>query len=351
MLACGMEGGRHLRETIDSQPGLVARLLQDERAVTALAPRIEGARRIFLVGTGTSFHGALVGEHIFRSVGRDAWAVPAFEFVHFGPALREDDGLILISHRGSKRFSNQALEKFAKHSEAWLVVTGEGSAYQGDGVILTCPQEQSSVHTASHVGAMLRLAQLASAVATGDPAPWSPELRELPARIEAASQLRSAVAAVVRELDLSRPVHFLGAGPGWATAMEGALKLGEASYLSTVAHEIEGVLHGPILSIGKKQAVLVVASAGPSRARTQQVVAAFAAIGASIVVVGPASATVAGATWSLTTPEAPEVLAPLLNVVPLQWLAFEGARLVGVDPDTFRRTDPAYAASQEAAPL
>ncbi|MDQ6711409.1 MAG: SIS domain-containing protein, partial [Candidatus Dormibacteraeota bacterium] len=289
MLPCGMEGGTHLRETIESQPSLVARLLQDESAVTALAPRIEAARRIFLVGTGTSFHGAIVGEHLFRSVGRDAWAIPAFEFVHFGPALREDDALILISHRGSKRFSNQALEKFANHSGAWLVVTGEGSAFQGDAVTLTCPQEQSSVHTASHVGAMVRLAQLASSVATGDPAAWSPELRELPARIEAASHLRPAVADVVGELDLSRPVHFVGAGPGWATAMEGALKLGEASYVSTAAHELEGVLHGPILSIGGGQGVILVTAPGTTLARTREVAAALRAVGATLTTVGPAA--------------------------------------------------------------
>ncbi len=346
-----MEGGRHLRETIESQPSLVAKLLQDEGAVTALRPRIEAARRIFLVGTGTSFHGAMVGEHLFRSVGRDAWAIPAFEFVHFGPVLREDDGLILISHRGSKRFSNQALEKFAEHSDAWLVVTGEGSAFQGDGVLLTCPQEQSSVHTASHVGAMLRLAQLADALAPGDAATWSAALQLLPARIEAASQLRSAVAEVVRELDLSRPIHFVGAGPGWATAMEGALKLGEASYVSTAAHELEGVLHGPILSIGRGQGVVLVSAAGTALARLREVAAALVAVGASVTGVGPTTAGLTGPRWSLETPEVPEVLAPIVNVIPLQWLAYEAARRVSVDPDTFRRTDPAYAASQKAAPL
>jgi glucosamine--fructose-6-phosphate aminotransferase (isomerizing) len=293
----------------------------------------------------------MVGEHLFRSVGRDTWAIPAFEFVHFGPVLCEDDALILISHRGSKRFSNQALEKFAEHSEAWLVVTGEGSAFQGDGVILTCPQEQSSVHTASHVGAMVRLAQLANALAPGDPPTWSPALQELPTRIEAASQLRSAVAEVVRELDLSRPVHFVGAGPGWATAMEGALKLGEAAYVSTAAHELEGVLHGPILSIGGGQGVVLMTAPGTTLARTREVAAALAAVGASLTTIGPANPSVSGQRWSIATPAVPEALAPIVNVIPLQWLAYEAARRVGVDPDTFRRTDPAYAASQEAAPL
>jgi len=84
--------------------------------------------------------------------------------VHYGPDLGADDALVLISHRGSKRFSNEALERFASKSDAWVVVTGEGSAFEGAGAIRTCPQEKSSVHTASHTGAMVRLAQLARAL-------------------------------------------------------------------------------------------------------------------------------------------------------------------------------------------
>ena len=68
----------------------------------------------------------MVGEHLFRSAGRDAWALPAFELVNYQPNLRADDALILISHRGTKRFSKQTLEAFAARSSAWIVITGEG---------------------------------------------------------------------------------------------------------------------------------------------------------------------------------------------------------------------------------
>jgi len=346
-----MEAGEHLRETIESQAALVERLLGDEQAASAVAPRIAAARRIFLVGTGTSFHGAMVGEFLFRTAGRDAWAVPAFEFVHYGPDLRADDALVLISHRGSKRFSNEALERFASKSDAWVVVTGEGSAFEGAGAIRTCPQEKSSVHTASHTGAMVRLAQLARALSVGGLSDWDSSLRDLPAGLASASQLRRTVAAFAGALDLSRPVHFVGAGPAWATAMEGALKLGEASYVSTVAHELEGVLHGPLLSIGSGQAVVVISPAGPSLPRAREVIAALKAIGAVVVAVGSAAKGLGGTAWSLQTPTFPEALAPIINVIPLQWLSYEVARRVGVDPDTFRSTDAAYAAAQEAPHL
>jgi DNA-binding MurR/RpiR family transcriptional regulator len=80
-----------------------------------------------LAGTGTSFHGALAGQFILRSAGFEAWALRAFELANYPPALRPDDGLILLSHRGSKRFSRESLESFAHESQRWIAITGEGS--------------------------------------------------------------------------------------------------------------------------------------------------------------------------------------------------------------------------------
>ena len=61
---------------------------------------------------GTSYHGALIGQFMLRSAGREAWAVRAFEFANYPPALRAADGLILLSHRGTKRFSRESLKAF-----------------------------------------------------------------------------------------------------------------------------------------------------------------------------------------------------------------------------------------------
>ncbi|HUE67154.1 MAG TPA: hypothetical protein VMP38_03150, partial [Candidatus Acidoferrum sp.] len=97
------EPGSFLKATLEGQPAELKRLLADDSAARA-ADRLRGCKRIFLAGTGTSYHGALAGQFILRSVGLDAWAVRAFELANYPPALRPDDGLILLSHRGSKRF-------------------------------------------------------------------------------------------------------------------------------------------------------------------------------------------------------------------------------------------------------
>jgi len=280
---------------------------------------------------------------MLRSAGLDAWAVRAFEFANYPPAFGPADGLILLSHRGSKRFSRTTLELFASSSDRWVVITGEGSALEGDGVVHTVEQEKSPVHTASHTAAMLRLAQIA--IALGNPA-WEDELSRIPDAVAAAVASREEVAVAAASVALGSLVHFAGGGPARATAYEGALKLREASHhVSAEGHDIEGILHGPLVSIQPDQAAVLVAQPGAALDRTREVSQALHEIGVRVLAVGPAALQVEAAHRALT-PEVSEVLAPIVNVVPLQWLAYDVAARRGVDADSFRRDEARYAAAQ-----
>ena len=335
--------GAFLKATLEGQPTELARLLHDG-AVKPAAGRLHGSRRIFLVGTGTSFHGALAGQFILRSAGLEAWAVRAFEFANYPPAVHGDDGLILLSHRGSKRFSRDSLTSFMASNPHWIAVTGEASALEGEGVLHTVEQERSPVHTASHTSAMLRVAQIACEL--GHPG-WRASLADIPETVASAIRLRDQVAAAVTDMNLDSVVHFVGGGPARATSYEGALKLREAAHrVSAEGHDVEGILHGPLISIQDGQSAVVVAQPGPSLERAREVTAALRTIGVMVLAVGP-SAGLVGATLGVVTPEVDEVLAPLINVIPLQWLAYEASRRMGVDADTFRRDEPGYAAAQK----
>jgi len=325
------EPGGYLKATLESQPAELRRLLSDDLAERA-ASRLRDCSRIFLVGTGTSFHGALAGQFMLRSAGLEAWAVRAFEFANYPPAHRDSDGLILLSHRGSKRYSRGALEGFAQRSSRWLAITGEGSPMEGEGVVRTVAQEKSPVHTASHTGAMVRLAQVTAAL--GHPA-WTEQLSEIPGEVQARVDSGDAIAARLRDVELGPVAHFVGGGPARATAYEGALKLREATHLvSAEGHDVEGILHGPLVSIQRGQTVVLITQPGPSLERLGEVAAALGEIGANVM------------TMEAGPNALDEVLAPIVNVVPLQWLAYHASRKLGVDADSFRRDEPAYAAAQ-----
>jgi glutamine---fructose-6-phosphate transaminase (isomerizing) len=338
--------GEHLLQTIESQPTMVERLLADRHAVTDAASRLRGAQRIYIVGTGTSYHGSQVGEHLLRSAGIAAQAVPAFEFAQYGPRPESDDGLILISHRGVKQFSAAALDEFRGRSKRWVVITGEGSPLQGAGALTTCPQEVSSVHTASHVGTMVRLAQLAVALAKdrgfGVPM-WEAALSLLPETVAANVATRSRCEEVIEKVSLDRPSHFIGGGPAWASASEGALKLREAAHVQAEGHELENFLHGPLISVEAGQTAFLIAEPGPALERTAQIGRALTAIGANVVGIGSGADQLDGAHSTIASHRLPEVLAPIANVIPLQWMAYLASIRRGVDADTFRRDDPPYA--------
>ena len=81
-----MSEGAYLLRTLESQPRELARLLADDSAARA-AERLQDAGRIFLVGTGTSFHGALAGQYMLRGAGREAWADPLYSATYVGGLL------------------------------------------------------------------------------------------------------------------------------------------------------------------------------------------------------------------------------------------------------------------------
>lgn len=339
----GHDPGALLKATIEVQADELARLLADDSAAEA-ARRLADASRIFVVGTGTSYHGALVGQFMLRSAGREAWAVRAFEFANYPPAVRSGDGLILLTHRGTKRFSLESLDAFTGSNERWIAIAGLGAPIEGDGVVRTVEQERSPVHTASHTTALLRLAQIASRL--GSPR-WHGQLADLPGAVVAAIGLRGEVATALAGMNLAEPVYFVGGGPGRATAFEGALKIREAAHVvSAEGHDVEGILHGPLVSVQAGQSAVVLAQPGPALERTREVAQALTEIGAAVVAVGPEAGAIAAAT-RIVTPGLEEELAPIANVVPLQWLAYEAARRVGVDADSFRRDEPRYAEAQK----
>ena len=189
---------------------------------------------------------------------------------------------------------------------------------------------------------MVRLAQLA--VALGSP-PWKDGLARLPNATREALALRPQVIQAIDRLRLGRVIHFVGGGPAYATALEGALKLREAAYVSTEGHDVESILHGPLISLNAEDSAVVIAQHGASLERTAELTAALREIGTPTLAVGPSAAGLTDTAARLETPAIDELLAPIVNVVPLQCLALEVSRRLGVDADSFRK-EGRYAAAQ-----
>lgn len=342
-------------ETIQSQPRELRRLLTEGwEGADEAAARLASARRVFLIGTGTSLHACQVGEHLLRLAGLDAWAVPAMDFSLYPRPLRGDDAAIVVSHRGTKLFSVRGLKQAFAEGLSVIGVTGQGSPMEGPQVILrTVPQETSSCHTASYTTAMLVLAQIAVRLGalTGRTAAANlrPDLERLPDWVERVLLREDDVRAVAHDAARRPRLMYTGAGPNSPTATEGALKAKEAAYVTAEGLQLEQLIHGPLVAVQREDLAILVSASGPAAGRLRETAAALATIGTRTWIVGEA---VEGASGDRFASEGvPELLSPLLLVVPLQLLAEFLAQERGANPDTLRADDPVYKEAMAKIPL
>jgi glucosamine--fructose-6-phosphate aminotransferase (isomerizing) len=300
-----------MRETMDSQPALLRELLADTGPVERAAERLRG-RRVLLSGTGTSWHAANHGAWMLRGAGVDAWPVPAIDMAHHGPVPGEGDALVLLSHRGTKQQTTSALKRARQAGATTVTIGGRGAP----GIdVETSQPERSPAFTSSHLGALTRLAQLATALGA--------DLGRLDALPDAtAEELEGGL-----ELDLPRRLlEFVGAGPNQWTAAEASLKVRETAYVAAEGLGVEQLMHGPSVALGDDDALVVFDGGGPAQGRLHEVSDLIQAWGVPV--------------YRLRR----EALGEQLSVFPLtvlaQRIALEAAERLGTNPDSFGKDLP-----------
>jgi len=297
-----------MAKTMERQPEDLGRILDDWVPIEAAAALLAG-RRIFVVGTGTSWHAASLGAYFLRLAGAEAWAVSAADTAVWGPRPTPADALVLLSHRGTKRYTGQVLESARAQGIPTVAIGG----VDAPGVdIETVVQETAGTFTASHLGALARLAQLAVRLGAdlGD-------LGAVPGAVAAALEAPSpAVESPERGLD------FVGAGPNGWTAAEGALKVREAAHLFTAGWPAEQLLHGPGWALGSRDALVCLDGGGPGAERLAELADAIEKRGARV--------------YRFAARELDEALSVFPLTVVVQRIALDFALLLGTDPDNVR---------------
>jgi glutamine---fructose-6-phosphate transaminase (isomerizing) len=342
----------HMYDAIHSQPEAFASVLgRNGAAVDEFAAGASSCGRLFIVGIGTSYHAARIGEHLFREYGGgiDVRAVHSFDFALYGPDLAPGDCVVGVSHRGTKRYTAQALRRAREAGCRTALVTGEGTvSVEAGAVFRTVAQERSSAHTVSCTTAVAVLAHLAWRVGyhrTGSEAFGEDLLREdLPAALHEALGAEEQVEQLAREHVMRRRIWLLGGGPSAVTAEEVALKIKETSYLQAEGMSTETMLHGPFQCVEAEDLFVLVAPTGAAQERTLEVAELVDEVGGACLIVGD------GAVDSLQErrrflgmPGVPEPLSALTCLVPLQLFAYYLALARGTNPDSFRAEDPRFA--------
>lgn len=312
-----------MRETMERQPADLRALLADPGPVEAVAGRLEG-RRVLLVGTGTSWHAANHGVWLLREAGVEAWAVQAFDAALYGPLPGEGEALVLLSHRNTKRYSSEVLARARAAGVETVVISGRGASGAD---VETVEQERCAAFTASHLGALMRLAQLAAALG----ASLGP-LEDVPGAVE---EVLGRPGRIVEAPE--RLLELTGAGPNQWTAAEGALKVRETARVAAEGLSVEQLLHGPSVALDERDALVCLDGGGPGAQRLAEVADAAEACGTQVVRLRESA------------------LGEQLSVFPLtvlvQRIALECAEQLGRDPCAFGYDVPGRREAWGAIPL
>jgi glucosamine--fructose-6-phosphate aminotransferase (isomerizing) len=293
-----------LAETVANQGAVLRHAL--ELDLDSSGAKLAESERVWLVGTGTSEHAALLGAAMLTTAGLDAAAVSGQGFVVAPPRFGPGDAVIVISHTASTTFARQAREEALAAGARVVSITGEGKDWPE--AIEAAPPERSETYTASYLAALLVLARLAAFDGAS--------LAALPALVEAA-----AAEPTLIERPPTRLTVLFGAGPAAVTAREGALKLREASRVLAEGFESEYLLHGSAVPLTEDDHLVAIDPDADPTGLTAEVARAAEHEGIAVTRLAP-------------PPDLPPLLAQLPLTARLQSLASDWADLRTVDPDT-----------------
>jgi glucosamine--fructose-6-phosphate aminotransferase (isomerizing) len=254
--------------------------------------------------------------------------------------------VIGVSQSGETVDTLQAM-RHAREDGAHLVVVSNvvdsSMAREADGVLYTRAGPEVCVASTKTVVAQmvalellaLHLAQVRGTLEDGVVAGHLAALGALEGLVSTALDRSDAVASVARALADASDFFFLGRHAGFPTALEGALKLKELSYLHAEGYPGGELKHGPIAVIEPGCVVVAIATGGPLREKMLSNVSEVKARGATVVIVAAdGDDEVASlADYVLLVPGTDELLSPVVDIVPLQQLAYHLARLRGLDVD------------------
>ena len=309
--------------------------------------RFLNARRIIFVACGTSWHAGLIGEYLFEDhCGSEVKVEYASEFRYRNPVIHPDDVVIAISQSGETADTLAAIE-LAKSKGAFVygicnVVGSSIARATHSGTYIHVGPEIGVASTKAFTGQVTVLVMMAMMIAKMkgviDEEKYREALRGLiamPDNIKTVLGQHEHIRSVASIFTYARNFLYLGRGCNYPTAMEGALKLKEISYIHAEGCPAAEMKHGTIALIDQEMPTIVIATNGSVYEKTISNIQEIKARGGKvIVVVNEGDCIVAQmADYCIWIPETAECLTPLLSSIPLQLFAYYIAVNKGRDVD------------------
>ncbi len=352
-------GHKHfMHKEIHEQPVAVADTIRGRVSMEDATVHLDGVdlgdpgklSRIVIVACGTSYHAGLVGKFMIESIAR----IPvecdlASEFRYRDPVVDESTGLLAISQSGETADTLAAIKEGKKRGATAFAVCNviESSiareCAKSGGVMYTHAGPEIGVastkaFTTQLVALYLLAIHLGRSRGVIDKARAQElliNLREVPNQIEQVLSQEAALIAIARRYSKARDFLFLGRGPNYPIALEGALKLKEISYIHAEGYSAGEMKHGPIALIDENLPVVGVVTTGPFYEKTFSNLEEVRARDGKLILIATAGdakiAAIADDVFLVA--ENDPLVDPIVTTVPLQLLAYHIADLRGTDVD------------------
>ena len=345
---------RHfMQKEIYEQPVVVAqtlrsylRPLEAEVALPDMEFDLSSVERVTIVACGTSSYVAMIGKYWIERLARLPVEVDvASEFRYRDPVLLPNTLGVVISQSGETADTLAALQhmKAAGVTTAGIInVPTSSMARQVDLLLPTHAGPEIGVASTKAFTCQLAvMAALATNLARAkgqpiDEAEIVAQLGQVPEAMSAALSHDEEIAAMAPRIAQARDVLYLGRGPEFPLALEGALKLKEISYIHAEGYASGEMKHGPIALIDDAVPLIVIAPSGPLFDKTVSNMQEAQARGAQVVLISDAAGIAQAGENTIATIEMPAVhplIAPLVYAVPVQLLAYHVAVAKGTDVD------------------
>jgi len=309
--------------------------------------RLLKSRKVTMFACGTAYHAAMYGMYLIRQLAKLPVELElASEFRYSDPVIEPDTLAIAVSQSGETADTIEAV-RMAKQGGATVLgvcnVVGSALARAAHGTLYTHAGPEIGVAaTKTFVAQCVAMALLALHLAKirGTAPPdvireVGASLLDLPSLVDQALNVNEEAIAAARRYHKATSILFLGRHVNYPIALEGALKLKEISYIHAEGYAAGEMKHGPIALLDENVPSIVIATRGPVEEKVLSNMAeAKARESRVIAVANPNDHEVLEiADEIFEVPRTHHLIAPIVNVVPLQLLAYHIADRKGCDVD------------------
>jgi glucosamine--fructose-6-phosphate aminotransferase (isomerizing) len=303
--------------------------------------------KIFIVACGTSWHAGLVGKYMFEELAAIPTEVDiASEFRYRGPLVNKQSLFIAITQSGETADTLAAMREARARGATVIAicnVVGSTASREADGVVYTHAGPEIGVASTKAFTAQLTalylfglfFGSLRGVLSVEDMKKKLADLVHIPSLVERCLEQNDAIELIARRYFKASDFLYLGRGPNYPVALEGALKLKEISYIHAEGYPAGEMKHGPIALIDENMPVVVLAGKNGVYEKILANVQEVKARGGMVIAFMTEGDAEIGkiADHAVPMPATNQLLMPILMSVPLQLLAYHIAVLRGADVD------------------